>query len=90
MLFLGKNEPGLAIRFRDKNGGTMLSLAFVVAVELRKDRTMCTRGRGSTSSALAAVLCRSLCDTRDMYRSSRQLVLLLAISSCWNWKCRIL
>ena len=67
MLFLGKDEPGLAIRFRDKNNGTVRSLAFVVPVELCKDRAMSTRGRGSTSSALAALLCRRLCDMWNMY-----------------------
>ena len=71
MFLFGKDEPGLAIRFCNKNDGTMLSLAFVVAVELCKDRTMSTRGRGSASSALAAVLlCRSLCDMWNVYRSS--------------------
>jgi hypothetical protein len=73
MFFFRKDEPGLAICFRDKDGGTMLGLSFVVAVEFRKDCTM--------SSTLTAVLCRSLRNVRDMYRSRGPLGLLVTIMS---------
>jgi hypothetical protein len=85
MFFFGKDDLGLAIRFRNKNYGTMLSLAFAITVELSKNRTVGTRGRSSTSSALAAVLLyRSLRHVRNVYRSSRKLMLLLTVSSHWQ------
>ena len=40
MFFFGKDDLGLAIRFRNKNYGTMLSLAFAITVELCKNRTV--------------------------------------------------
>ena len=53
----------------------MLSLALVVDVEFRKNGTMGTRGRSSTSSAVAAVLLyRSLCYIRNRYAQEQPAV----------------
>jgi hypothetical protein len=60
MLFFRKDEPCLAIRFRNKDSRAMLGVAFVATVEFCKHCAVNTRGRSSACSAAALLLLYSV------------------------------